>query len=299
VSPNVKRYRDVAIVVVLLAIPFFVLRANMKHPESLNAVDRFVLRVSAPIEFGASSVARGISNLWGDYVYLVDVKKDNARLAYDNARLRENVHRLEQTQTENQQLQRLLQLKESLPVDALSAQVIGKDFTEFFRVYRVVLDRGSRDIRTHMPVVSPDGVVGATLHVAGDSVDVELAVDASFTVDIEDERTKARGFVRGMGDPARYACKIEMVDSRDEVEIGDLLVTSGKGKWFPHGLPVARVTKVNKRELGRDQEVEAAPTVDFSRLDDVLILETASGEENGATPPSASSTAKATPRGKP
>jgi rod shape-determining protein MreC len=297
VSPNVKRYRDVAIVVVLLAIPFFVLRANMKRPENLNALDRFILRVSAPIEFGASSVARGVSNLWGDYVYLVDVKKDNARLAYDNARLRENVHRLEQTQAENQQLQRLLQLKESLPVNALSAQVVGKDFTEFFRVYRVVLDRGSRDVRTHMPVVSPDGVVGAVLHVAGDSIDVELAVDAPFVVDVEDERTKARGFVRGMGDPARYACKVEMVDSRDEVEIGDLLVTSGKGKWFPHGLPVARVTKVNKRELGRDQEVEAAPTVDFSRLDDVLILETAPGEEGGATPPTGSSTAKAPPKG--
>ncbi len=296
-SPNVKRYRDVAIVVVLLAIPFFVLRANMKHPENLNTLDRFILRVSAPIEFGASSVARGISNLWGDYVYLVDVKKDNARLAYDNARLRENVHRLEQTQVENQQLQRLLQLKESLPVDALSAQVIGKDFTEFFRVYRVVLDRGSRDVRTHMPVVSPDGVVGAVLHVAGDSIDVELAVDAAFNVDVEDERTKARGFVRGMGDPARYACKVEMVDSRDEVDIGDLLVTSGKGNWFPRGLPVARVTKVNKRELGRDQEVEAAPTVDFSRLDDVLILETAPREEGGATPPGASATAKVAPKG--
>ncbi len=88
-----------------------------------------------------------------------------------------------------------------------------------------------------------------------------------------------------------------MVDSRDEVEIGDLLVTSGKGKWFPHGLPVARVTKVNKRELGRDQEVEAAPTVDFSRLDDVLILETAPGEELGATPPAGSSALKTAPKG--
>jgi rod shape-determining protein MreC len=63
-----------------------------------------------------------------------------------------------------------------------------------------------------------------------------------------------------------------MVDSRDEVDVGDLLVTSGKGKWFPKGLAVAHVTKVIKRELGRDQEVEAAPTVNFSRLDTVLIL---------------------------
>jgi len=130
-----------------------------------------------------------------------------------------------------------------------------------------------------MPVVSPDGVVGAVLHAGGGTADVQLAVDAAFGVDVEDERTHARGFVRGTGDPARYACKVEMVDSRDEVEIGDLLVTSGKGRWFPGGIPVARVTRVVKRELGRDQDVDAAPTVDFSRLNDVLVLVPAPGDE--------------------
>jgi rod shape-determining protein MreC len=277
--PSLKRYRDIGVVVLLLAVPFFFLRANMKRPENLNALDRVVLRVSAPIEFGASSLARGISNLLSDYVYLVDVKKDNERLAYENARLREQVHKLEQQQVENQHLRRLLQLRESIPGDTVSAQVVAKDFTEFFRVTRVVLDRGSRNIRPHMPVVSPDGVVGAVLRVAGDSVDVQLSVDAAFGLDIEDERTHARGFARGTGDPAKYACRVEMVDSRDEIEIGDLLVTSGKGKWFPKGLPVARVTKVTKRELGRDQEVEAAPTVNFSRLESVLILVTPPADE--------------------
>lgn len=280
-----KRYRDVGIVIVLLAVPFFFLRANMKRPENLNALDRIILRISAPIEFAASSLARGVSNVWESYVYLVDVKADNERLAYDNARLREQVHRLEQKDVENRDLRRLLQLRESLPGDQVSAQVVGKDFTEFFRVTRVVLDRGSRNIRPHMPVVSPDGVVGAVLRVAGDAVDVQLSVDAAFGIDVEDERTKARGFVRGTGDPTRYACKVENVDSRDEVEIGDLLVTSGKGKWFPKGLPVARVTKVLKREPGRDQEIEAVPTVNFSRLDAVLILATPPSEDEDAPKP--------------
>lgn len=291
-SPLVKRYRDVAIVIVLLAVPFFFLRANMKKPENLNAMDRTILRISAPIEFGASSIARGIGNLWNDYVYLVDVKSDNQKLAYDNARLREQVHKLEQQQVENQALKRLLQLKEATPAEAVSAQVVGKDFTEFFRVTRVVLDRGNKDIRTHMPVISPDGVVGAVLSVAGDTVNVELAVNAAFGVDVEDERTKARGFVRGTGDQSKYSCKVEMVDSRDEVEIGDLLVTSGKGKWFPRGIPVAKVTKVIKRELGRDQEVEAVPTVDFSRLDAVLILVSTPNEEPQAPAPGATAAAK-------
>jgi rod shape-determining protein MreC len=280
-----KRYRDAGVVIVLLAVPFFVLRANMKRPENLNALDRALLRITAPIEYFTASLARGISNVWGEYVYLVDVKADNQRLAYDNARLHEDVHRLEQQQVENQALRRLLQLRESTPGESVSAQVVGKDFTpEFFRVTRIVLDRGSRDVRSNMPVVAPDGVVGKVLHVAGDAVDVQLAVDAAFGIDVEDERTRARGFVRGTGDPQRYACKVEMVDSRDEVEIGDLLVTSGKGKWFPGGLPVARVTKVTKRELVRDQEVEATPTVNFSRLEDVLILITPPADDLATMP---------------
>jgi rod shape-determining protein MreC len=277
-----KRYRDAAIVLLLLAVPFFFLKASMKQPSSLNTLDRVILRISAPIQYAAATVARGISNVVSDYVYLVDVKTDNQRLAYDNARLRENVRHLEQQQIDNIELRRLLQLRETLPGDTISAQVVGKNFTEFFRVTRVVLDRGSRDVRPHMPVISPDGVVGTVIDVEGDSVGVQLSVDAAFGIDVEDRRTRARGFVRGTGDPARYACKVEMVSSEDEVEVGDLLVTSGKGKWFPRGLPVAKVTKVTKRELGRDQDVEAAPTVNFSRLDDVLILVTPPADEDGA-----------------
>ena len=57
-------------------------------------------------------------------------------------------------------------------------------------------------------------------------------------------------------------------------------MTSGKGKWFPKGLPVAKVTKVTKRETGRDQEIEAAPAVNFSRLDSVLILVTPPSDDD-------------------
>jgi rod shape-determining protein MreC len=298
VSPAFKRARDALIVVGLLAVPFFVLKANMKSPESQNTMDRAILHISAPVEMAAAMVARGVGDVWDDYVYLVDVKRDNERLGYDNARLREQVHALEQAQVESRQLRRLLQLKDSTPGEAVSAQVIGKDFTEFFRVTRIVLDRSARDVRSHMPVISPDGVVGAVLHVAGDTVDVELAVDAAFGVDVEDERTRARGFVRGTGDPARYGCKVEMVDSRDDVEIGDLLVTSGKGRWFPRGIPVAKVTKVIKRELGRDQDVDAAPTVDFSRLDSVLVLVTSPGDEVPTTS-TAGNQGPSGPRGRP
>jgi len=276
-----KRYRDALIVAVLLAVPFFFLRASIRDPRELNSIDRAVMRISVPIQYVSSLIAREVSNLWGNYVYLVEVKADHQRLAYENARLVDRVRRLEQNEIENRRLKRLLGLRETIPGDLISAQVIGKDLTEFFRVASLVVDRAGREVRPNMPVIAQDGVVGKVQRVSGDRVDVLLAVDSGSGIDVVDELTGARGFVRGTGDQSRYVCKVEIMQRTDEVNVGDLLVTSGVGRAFPRGVPVARVTKVVKRDFGMFQEVEATPTVDFSRLEEVLIITSPPSDEPG------------------
>jgi rod shape-determining protein MreC len=73
------------------------------------------------------------------------------------------------------------------------------------------------------------------------------------------------------------------VQRTDDVDVGDVFVTSGVGCRFPRGIPVARVKKVERRNFGIYQSVEAEPTVDFSRLEEVLIILTDSKEcESGA-----------------
>ena len=279
-----RRYWRLAFVAFLLAFPFFVLRANVRDPSNATALDRAILTVTAPLQYAVGVMARFASDLWGDYVYLVEVKHDNERLAYDNARLHESVRRLEHLEAENRRLRKLLGLKDSLPGDLVSAQVIAKDLNPFFRVATVALDRAGRDVRTNQAVLAHDGVVGKVQRVAGDRVDVLLAVDSRSGIDVVDESTGARGFALGLGDEKRYACKVEYVQRTDEVNVGDLLVTSGVGRAFPKGVPVARVTKVLKREFGVYQEVEASPTVDFSRLEEVLVLVSPPGDEPAPPP---------------
>jgi rod shape-determining protein MreC len=269
-----RRYRDIVLVVLLLAVPFFFLRASIRNPEDLNAIDRTLLRLSAPFEYAASALARGASSLLSDYVYLVDVKADNNKLAYDNARLRADARRLSAAEAENRRLRRLLTMRETAKAETVSAVVIGKEFTEYFRVAHLVLDNPAPGVRANMPVISLDGAVGTVQRVAGDRIDVQLTVDSGFGVDVTVERTGARGFVRGVGDLARYVVRVEYVQRTDEVEQGDILVTSGFGCRFPKGIPVAKVTEVVKRDFGIYQQVEAEPTVDFSRLDEALIVMT-------------------------
>lgn len=267
-----RRYRDTALVILLLAVPFFFLRASIRRPEDMNVVDRTLMRVAAPVQYAASALARGLSNLVSDYVYLVDVKADNNKLAYENARLRATISDLSAEKAENRRLKRLLGLRDTLDQETVSAVVISKDTTEFFRVASVTLDNPAPGIRASMPVVSLDGVVGTVLRVAGEKLDVQLTVDSGFGVDVVVERTGARGFVRGAGDLSRYVVRIEYVQRSDEVHQGDVLVTSGFGCRFPKGIPVARVGEIVKRDFGIYQQVEATPTVDFSRLSEVLIV---------------------------
>jgi len=271
VSPF-KRYRDTVIVVLLLAAPFFFLRASVRNPSELTPLDQAVLRIAAPLEYVSSALARGVSSLIGEYVYLVNVKADSNRLSYENARLRARNSELERTEAENRRLRRLLGMRDTVPDETVSAVVIGKDTTEYFRVAHLVVDTPNPRVRVDMPVISLNGTVGTVERVAGEKVAVELAVDSGFGVDVIVERTGARGFVRGTGDRSRYLVRVEYVQRTDEVEVGDLLVTSGVGCRFPKGVPVARVTKVEPRDFGIYQSVVAEPTVDFSRLEEVLII---------------------------
>jgi rod shape-determining protein MreC len=273
-----KRLRDTGLVVFLLALPFFFLRSSIRKPEQLNAVDRVVLRVAAPFQYAAAARSRGISGLFGPYVYVVDVKSDNDRLVYENARLRTAQRELAETQAENRRLRRLLGLRDTVQHETVSALVVAKDTTEYFRVWHLTIDAPNAEIRPNMPVISLDGAVGTVLRVAGHDADVELTVDSGFGVDVVVERTGARGFVRGSGDRSKYAVRVEYVPRTDLVEVGDLLVTSGVGCRFPKGIPVARVSKVLRRDFGIYQTVEAEPSVDFSRLEEVLVVLTDSSE---------------------
>jgi rod shape-determining protein MreC len=267
-----RRYRDTALVVLLLAVPFFFLRASIRQPEEMTEMDRVIMRIAAPLQYISAALARGVSSVVGEYVYLVNVKADNNKLSYENARLEAKLRELRAVDAENQRLRRLLGLRETVPGETVSAVVVGKDTTQYFRVAHLTLDNPAAVVRPNMPVLSLDGTVGTVLRVAGDKIDVQLTVDSGFGVDVVVERTSARGFVRGTGDRSRYAVRVEYVQRTDEVDVGDLLVTSGVGCRFPKGIPVARITKVLKRDFGIYQDIEALPTVDFSRLEEALIV---------------------------
>ena len=268
-----RRFRDAAICVVLLALPFFVLRANLRDPGKTTGVDRTLLQLSAPFQYAATQLALGVSSIVQEYVYLIEVKRDNDRLREENARLRETAFRLTAQSEENHRLRKLLALREQLGGTTLSAQVISKEVRSYFRVIRLRLDRGERDrVKDGMPVITADGLVGQIRRTAGRYSDVLLVADKSSAIDVVVQRTGARGMLKGTGSEEHYACRLEYLSREDDVQEGDLVVTSGLGQRFPASILVGRIHKVTKKESGLYQEAMVTPAVSFSHLEEVLVM---------------------------
>lgn len=274
-----RRFRDAVVVVALLVLPFFFLKANLEDPSDANMVDQTILSVSAPLQYLGREAAAAVSGVIEEYVYLVDVERENDRLRLENERLSEEARLLRIQARENQRLRELLALRERLGGESISAQVISRDISAYFRVSSIRLDRGSRDrVRAGMPVVSSQGLVGQVRRTYGRYADVLLTVDRESAIDVIVQRTGARGMLRGTGEENRYLCQIQYLQRGDEVEVGDEVYTSGLGQRFPSSVLVGRVTRVERREFGLYQAVEVTPSVQFSNLDEVLVLTAQSRE---------------------
>ena len=267
-----RRYRDFFICVILLGLPFLFLHSNLKDPSRHNSYDKVILKLSTPIQYISSMVARTISDVWGSYIYLVDVREENEFLQMENLRLRKVNEKTSQIHMENLRLRNMLEFKESAKHQLLAAQVIGKNTSPYFRVMRIVIDRGGMTLGPGMAVVTNEGLVGQIDKAWDEYSDVLLTVDPKSSIDVYIERNKSRGLLKGTGDSSRYECKIEYLLKTDEVQVGDAVVTSGMGKQFPEGIEVGKVSKIRKREFGLFQEAWVQPSVDLSRVKDVFVM---------------------------
>ncbi len=267
-----RRAREIVLVASLIALPVLFLRANLKAPTELNFVDRIFIRLSAPLQSLFGGIARSVGGAWGRYVHLVGVEAERGRLAEENARLKATLAAAERSGQRVTELERLLALKGKSKIPALSARIVAAESSPFFRVVRIRLDRGEDEVKPGMPVLAADGVVGRIQRVAGAFSDVLLAVDPKCAIDVVVPRTGARGILHGVAADNRYRGRIEYLLKKDEVEAGDLVVTSGVGGPFPRDLPIGKIVSVNRREVGLYQEAEVEPAVDFGRLREVLVL---------------------------
>ena len=136
------------------------------------------------------------------------------------------------------------------------------------------LDRGDRErVQAGMPVLTADGLVGQVRRTWGRNSDVLLVADKTSAIDVVVQRTGARGMLHGTGSAERYACRARAPLARgrragrrpDRARRASASASPRRSWW-------AASMSSRKKEFGLYQEATVVPAVNFSRLDEVLIL---------------------------
>jgi rod shape-determining protein MreC len=271
-----QRLIDWVAALVLLLVPALVLRSSLRRGEP-SVLDRAVLRVTAPLSAGVSWVVDKTGGAWNRYVALIDVEEENAELRVENDKLRTELAAMARRAYDVEALEELAELRQRTVSDTLGARVIGAPLTPFFRVLRIRIDRGLRDVQPGMPVITAAGLIGRVDKTYGDYADVMLISDPASSVEVVLQRTGARGILTGLGRNDAYTCKLQWLEQPSGPEhdvaarVGDKLVTSGLGPDFPAGIEVGVVSRVDAHhEIFQNVEVE--PSVNLISVRAVMVL---------------------------
>jgi len=262
-----RRYRLIFIAVVMLLATVLLYSYNLRHKSATTFFERAVLTFAAPFQSVIDNSYESLTGVWKNYLWLVDARRRNAELLRENSALKVKLQQVEEISLQNERLRKLLSFVDDLDKPALPAQVIGEDISNWART--IVIDKGSRSgLRHGMPVVAAEGVVGRVIKVAPNSSRVLLVTDASSAIAALIQRTRTRGVARGLG----RDLSVEYALNEADIQVGDLMVTSGMGGVFPKGLPLGKVAAVDKDQFGLFQQVRVTTMVDFRHLEEVMVI---------------------------
>ncbi len=251
-----------------LLTAILILIISMADRKEFTVLHKFGLEVIGPFQTAISKVSNYSGSIRQKYVDLLSVREENEQLRQELLQYRTANIEYREALATNVRLQKLLELKESLPPPTLTAEIVGKDPSLWFRT--LTINRGSSDgVQKGMPVVTVEGVVGQILTSSPNYSKVLLATDPNSAVDVITQKTRVHGIVKGLG---RDAFGLNYVLKSAVVEKGDFVLTSGLGGVFPKGLMVGSVLEITNSRRGMFQKIEIEPAVDFSQLEHLIII---------------------------
>ena len=184
----------------------------------------------------------------------------------------ERAHRVEQLLAENAHLRALLELRPSLNVRAQAAQVLYEASDPYSR--KVVIDRGATSgIVVASPVINETGVLGQVTRVYPLSSEVTLLTDKDAAIPLLNSRTQVRSAAFGSAAVVGGGMEMRFMAGNADVQVGDLLTTSGVDGVYPPGLPVAKVISVDRKVDSGFARIVLKPTAQPDGVRHVMVIE--------------------------
>ncbi|MGF1700068.1 rod shape-determining protein MreC [Photobacterium makurazakiensis] len=223
----------------------------------------------APLQYAANLPRDMLDGVSGQFSSRQRLLVENKALKRDLLVQQSDVLLLEQLKQENQRLRELLGSPFVRDEKKLIAEVMAVDSDPYS--HQVMIDKGRIDgVYEGQPVINERGIVGQVSYVGAHNSRVLLLIDPSHAIPVQVVRNDIRVIASGSGQIGQI--QLEHVPSSTDIEVGDLLVSSGLGGRYPEGYPVGYITEFsfdNKRPFA---QINARPAVQFDRLRYLLLV---------------------------
>lgn len=258
--------RKVCLILFVVLLPL--LSLNVQNVTWSWYAKPFVLAIANMQRF-YSGFVQSVQDTTFLYLNLIDVKEENARLKKEVLKINLLKVQLREIQIENERLEQLLSFKNELEPKTLAARVIA--YNILFGTHSTIrVNRGQKDgIKKGFSAITSLGVVGVVFSVEESFSDILVLTDNFSAIDALVQRSRVRGIIIGK---RGSSCMLQYLKRTDDVQKGDLVVTTGLDNIFPKGVPIGHVTEVQKGSHEITQQVEVQPLVDPYHLEEILIV---------------------------
>jgi rod shape-determining protein MreC len=243
--------------------------AQVNSRTGVPVLEQVTFGIFSEIQRAMSTAFNGGRNVWSGYIGLRQVKQENDNLKKQLAEAQIALQAQRALGDRARGLEKLLELRDRVSLQTMAADIIGAAATPDFRT--VTIDKGTRDgLRPDMAIISPAGVVGRVVIPSARSARVQLLVDRNAAAGALIERSRAQGVVVGAGEDR---LRLENVSETADIVVGDTVVSSGIEGIYPKGFIIGTIELVEKSGPAY-KRITVKPAVDFSSLEEVLIVTT-------------------------
>lgn len=271
----IKRWKFLGLI--LLLILLLLLARSCGNSETASKLEGAAQESKAPM----AAIGDFFGNIF-DFSTKKSLQAEIDELNQQLAELKTNSQISSDVEAENEKLRELLDLKNSYQTgwETVAAEVIGREADNWYE--KLTINKGSKDgITENMAVVDQNGLVGKIVNVTEKTSEVQMMIDSGASLGGMLQKSSIEGVLQGIGGGKGLITMTKLPYNAD-IQLNDVVVTSGTGGVFPAGLLVGTVVKVNTSSDGLSKEAIIEPYCDFDDIQFVLVIRQLSEDEIAA-----------------
>ena len=254
-------------VALFIAINLVVITMTSRQTLPVSGPERIFITLTAPFQLLVEKTISFTTTIWKTYFSSVQAVKENAVLKKKLSEAQQIKNRNQELAKENARLKKFVAFTAAVPGTYVAARVIARDPSPWFKT--IMIDKGEvHGLEKNAPVIVSEGIVGQIVTVSPGFSRVLLITDRNSAVDALVQESRARGMVKGSNE---NTCVFVYALRKDEIQPGEMIVTSGLDQVFPKGLKIGRVLDVKKEHSRLFQDISVQTSVDFDKLEEVLV----------------------------